>query len=332
MSDVPVSSAPSAPVSSPAPSSTPSSGASPSPSSPSPQAKSVSSPVGSSDTAPVSDKPVAGETPAEAAERKYKLKVNGAEREYSEQEVLRRAQHFESAEQKYQEAAQTRKQVEAFVEALRTDPMKVLANPDLGINFRELAETYLAKEFQKEMMSPEQIELEELRAFKAEQERVRQEAEQHSAVTAQQAEFQRIQKHYTEDYDRKIREGLDKSGLPRNPQTLKRVAELMYNAVKKGYDLDVNTAVDMVRESYQSDVSQLFGGLDGEKLLGVLGEDIAKKIRMYDLQRLKAKMQPPPAPEPTPTGSAQPREVNKQPAGMRTDEWIASLRKRAGIE
>ena len=152
-----VSSSPSPASASPAPSSSPSS-------SQGSQAKQVSDSTHNT-SQPASqpqDKAVPGETPAETAERKYKLKINGVEKEYGEAEVIRRAQHFESADQKFQDAAKSRKQVESFLAALKSNPMEVLANPNLGFNFREIAEQYLAKEYRQEMMSPEQQELEEL--------------------------------------------------------------------------------------------------------------------------------------------------------------------------
>ena len=124
------------------------------------------------------------------------------------------------------------------------------------------------------------------------------------------------------------------SGLPKTPQTLKRVAELMHSALKKGYELDVATAVDMVRESYQNDMMELYGKLDGDKLVGLLGEDLAKKIRMYDLQRLKAKHNPPPS-EATlqQQQQAAPRRTEpKAPTTMRTSDWLDQIRKKAGVE
>lgn len=298
------------------------------PSSPSPQAPATSSAPQSSQA----EAPRAGETHAEAVARKMKLKVNGVEREFDEATVIRKAQLAESAEQKFQEAAKLRKQTEAFIEALRSDPMSVLTNPQLGLNFRELAEQYLAKEIGREMLTPEQREIEELRQFKAERERQEEEARQAEMTTKQQAEFKAQQVKYAQAYDREITDALTGSGLPRTPQTLKRVAELMHNALSKGYELDAVTAADMVRESYQSDISQLYGQLDGEKLLAVLGEDLAKKIRMYDLQRLKAKQAPPPVQEPAAPAAPVSRREPKPAGGMKTNEWMEAIRKKAGIE
>jgi hypothetical protein len=273
------------------------------------------------------------ETPAETAARKFKLKVNGVEREYDEDTVIRRAQLAESADQKFQEAAKMRKQAEAFIQALRDDPISVLTNPNLGVDMRKIAEKFLAKEYQREMISPEQRELEELREFKAQRERELQEQQEREQMTAKEREFSVQQQKYAQEYDRQISEGLANSGLPKTPQTLKRVAELMHSALRKGYELDVATAVDMVRESYQNDMMQLYGQLDGDKLVGLLGEDLAKKIRMYDLQRLKAKHNPPPSQEPQQAAPPQNRrQEQKAPTTMRTSDWLDQIRKKAGVD
>ena len=316
--------------STPSPSSsttTSSASSAPKPSSPAP-----SSPGQSASAQPEPARP--NETPAETAARKYKLKVNGVEREYDEETVIRRAQLAESADQKFQEASKLRKQTEAFIQALRDDPVSVLTNPKLGVDMRKIAEQFLAKEYQREMVSPEQRELEELREFKAQREREAQEAQEHEQMTTREREFAAQQQKYAQEYDRQIGEGLMNSGLPKTPQTLKRVAELMHSALKKGYELDVATAVDMVRESYQNDMMELYGKLDGDKLVGLLGEDLAKKIRMYDLQRLKAKHNPPPS-EATlqQQQQAAPRRTEpKAPTTMRTSDWLDQIRKKAGVE
>lgn len=307
--------------------STPSTPATKSPSAPS------STPGSSSTPAPQQQSPGHVETPAETAARKFKLKVNGVEREYDEDTVIRRAQLAESADQKFQEAAKMRKQAEAFIQALRDDPISVLTNPNLGVDMRKIAEKFLAKEYQREMISPEQRELEELREFKAQRERELQEQQEREQMTAKEREFSVQQQKYAQEYDRQISEGLANSGLPKTPQTLKRVAELMHSALRKGYELDVATAVDMVRESYQNDMMQLYGQLDGDKLVGLLGEDLAKKIRMYDLQRLKAKHNPPPSQEPQQAAPPQNRrQEQKAPTTMRTSDWLDQIRKKAGVD
>lgn len=281
------------------------------------------------------------ETAGEKAERKaeearIKAKVNGKEREYTLEEARRRLELIDGAEEKFQTAAQMRKQVEQFIETLRKDPKKILLNPELGINFREIAEEYLGAEVRKEMMDPQQRELEELRAWKAEQDAKAKEEQESRAKTEEQQRFEAAKKQKIQEYDQKIAKVLGETNLPKTPYTVKRVAEVLHSAMKKGYELDAATAADFVRESYMSDIQAMFGGLEGEQLLNVLGDGLAKKIRKYDLDQLKAKLNPPPpvslnsaAPE-QPAQPSAPSSSKKQQF-LSEAEWKEMIRKKAGV-
>ena len=267
------------------------------------------------------------------AERKWKLKVNGQERELTEAELIRRASLGYGAEEKLQKAQQERQMAEQFFQALKSDPLAVLTHPDLGLNFREMAEQYLSKEIQMEMMSPEQRELEQLRSFKREQEEAVRRAQEQEMTVAQQRTFQEQMQRTAKEYDTKITEVLKATDLPKTAYTVKRVAELMKGALQKGYDLDVETAVDMVREGYNTDFKSLFGNLKGESLVKFMGEDVIKELRQYDLARLRAKLDGAAAPQPTeqqvvpPT----PRRTAEEAPKMRMDQWLEEARKKAGV-
>lgn len=263
--------------------------------------------------------------------RKMKLKVNGKDVELDEPEVIRRAQLASAADEKFREAAQTRRQMEEFMAELQSNPLAVLTHPELGINFRELAETYLAGEFQRELMDPKDRELQDLRSFKEKQEAQLQEAELMKQQQAQQAHMQQLQQKAAREYDQQITDVLRQSNLPKTPGTIKRVAEVMYNALEKGYEIDVNTAVDMVRESYSTDLQSLVGGMEGEGLVKFFGEELLKKIRKHDLAQLKARSQPQPAAEPQQRQPSAPRQ-QEESRGLKTQDWLAELRRKAGIE
>jgi hypothetical protein len=333
------SAAPSAPTTSSAPSA-PSAPASPSTASaPSPAAGSGGGDPGASKVGGDTNAAQAGQAAADAAAkeaaRKLKLKVNGREMELEEPEVIRRAQLASAADEKFREASEMRKQAEQFFKTLLEDPKAVLMHPDVRdrINFRALAEEFLGAELQKEMMSPEQRELEELRQYKKQQDEARVNAEKEQLTRTQQEEMTRLQQRAAQEYDKKITDVLAQSNLPKTAYTVKRVAELLHGALTKGYDLDVQTAVDMVREGYMTDVQSLVGGLEGESLVKLLGGDILKRLRKYDLERIKAQLEqsntPPPQPAPAPAPSATPR--NEQGQFLRPDEWKEAIRRKAGL-
>lgn len=281
----------------------------------------------------------AGQTAADAAAkeaaRKMKLKINGRELELDEPEVIRRAQLASAADEKFREAAELRKQTEQFWETFLKDPKSVLLHPELRdrINFRQLAEEFLGSELQKEMMTPEQRELEDLRQWKKQQDEVAETTKREQMTRAQQEEMTKLQHRAAAEYDKKITDVLAQSNLPKTAYTVKRVAELLHGALTKGYDLDVQTAVDMVRDGYMSDLQSLVGGLEGESLVKVLGDDIIKRLRKFDLTRIKAQLEESatPTPQPVAASAAAAPQRNEQGQFLRPDEWKEAIRKKAGF-
>jgi len=281
--------------------------------------------------------PVANET---AEQRAFRIKVNGQDRELSPDQARRYAQLGFAADEKFQEATKLRQSAEALFRALKTDPMSVLTNPELGIDFRKISEQFLSKELEREMMPPEQRELAELREFKAKQEEAAKAAETEKLTQAQKEAQAEQTKRAAAKYNAEISEALQKSDLPRSPETLKRVAQLLYNARQKNYDLDSATAVEMVREGYQAELRSLVGKMEPEAMIKFFGDDMVKRIRQYDLARLKRQLsgeaapevsQPEQAPEQVkPTTTARRKEPASQ-GGLRSAEWIENLRRKANI-
>lgn len=273
---------------------------------------------------------------AKEAARKLKLKINGREMELEEPEVIRRAQLASAADEKFREAAEMRKQAEQFFQTLLSDPKSVLLHPELRdkINFRQLAEEFLGSELKRELMSPEERELQELREWRKQQQEQAENAKREQMTKAQREEMTRLQQQAAKKYDQEITDILSVSQLPKNPYTVKRVAELLHGALSKGYELDVQTAVDMVRESYMSDVQALVGGLDGEALVRVLGDEITKKLRKHDLARLKAQLAQPQVADVAQQqlGDAPPRQQREpQDKHLRPDEWRERIMRKAGL-
>jgi hypothetical protein len=262
-----------------------------------------------------------------------KLKINGQDVDLPEDEVKRRAQLYSGAEEKFRAAAEQRKQVQTFVEALKKNPMAVLTHPELGLNFRELAEQYLVEQIQQEQMDPKERELEQLRKWKQEQEETKRAAEMEEMTKKERAAFEQQVQQARETYDRQIGEVLNQSGLPRNARTIKRVAELMHGALSKGYELPLEMAVDMVKESYTQDIKELVGNLGEEHFESILGDEFVGKLRKRDLARLKAKMKPSEATIPATPQPVQAQQTSKptKSSQLNTHEWKEALRKKAGF-
>jgi hypothetical protein len=277
-------------------------------------------------------KPQATEAEKEAI-RRHKLKVNGREIEVDEVEVLRRAQLASAADEKFREAAEMRKSAEQFFETLKTNPKAILMNPEFQqmIGFREIAEEYLGGELKRELMDPVQRELEDLRDFKRKQEDALKSQEQERLTQTQQRELQQLQQRAMQEYDTKITEALQTSSIAKTPEAVSRVVGLMEKALTNGYDLDPATAVAMVQDQYRSDLQAMTSTLDGEQLVKFFGDDIIKKLRKFDLTRIKQQLEPAPAAAPAPSPLAREPKQPSQNQGLRPNEWLDRIAQKAGI-
>ena len=262
----------------------------------------------------------------EEVARKLKLKIDGEETEYdlsNEEQLKKDLQLSRAAQKRMQEASEVRRQAEDFINQLKKNPKALLTNPELGINFRELAEDYLAEQLQEEMLSPEEKQQREMERRLKEYETQEQERKQKE----EQQRMQELEQKYAEDFQTQIISALEGSGLPKSPKTIKRMAELQYISLQQGIEANPKDLVEMVRESYVNEIKDLFGQSDGETLLKLMGDDVAKKIRQSDLKRVKKPLQQ--------GGSKAHNQAqnlgNSSPKGQQKlspDEWSEQIRKR----
>ena len=237
--------------------------------------------------ATVPEKPA---TPVTQAEKRFlKAKVDGKEMDVPEEEAIAAWQKKSSSEQRFQEAAKLRKESEQFIQTLKQAAVnpkvmeQLLKHPAIGGDFKKIAEQYLYEIIQRESMSPEQKELYEIKEKLAlQEERAKQlEEEQKNAQMSQ------LEQQYTADYQKDIITTLEQAGLPKSESTVGRMARYMYMGLQRGVELKASDVVDMVKQDYVNDIKSLFGSLPPEQMIGMLGEDLAEKIRKHDLAKLK---------------------------------------------
>jgi hypothetical protein len=251
--------------------------------------------------------------------KRYKVKIDGAESEVDEDELVRSYQLRKVSDKRLQEATQSRKQAEEFVNLLKNDPIKLLSDPRIGHDVKKLAEEYLMKELENEMLSPEQRELKETKSKLKSYEDWKQEQEK-AAITAQE---QQVVSHYTQKYQQDIISALDKSGLPRSESTVNRMINYMSQSLENGYGLEADDVVDLVKMDYIKDTKSLYQGVPDDVLLSILGDDIVKKVIKADLSRVRK----------NPAASAQRQQYSGQSAPtekaqkISLDEWKAKMDK-----
>lgn len=218
------------------------------------------------------------------AKRLWKLKVQGKDLDVDEEELVKRAQMGFSADQKWQEAAQTKKQVEAFIGMLQKDPVEALAA--LGFNVDDIAEKHIQRRIEEMQKSPEQIEREKLQK---EVEALRQK-EKERETQAQELEKQRLQEKYAVEFEQDILSSLDdpKSGLPKSPYFIKRVADTMIFAMQNGYkDITAKDAIAIIKEDVRKELQELYAASPDEVFEELIGKDRLTKYRKGKIKNRK---------------------------------------------
>lgn len=276
----------------------------------------------SQDTPPADGK-VTGEIKKDAnpdnPEKPYKIKVNGKEYNVSLEEALKLAQKGVGADHRFNEAYKLKQQAEQIIHTLKTDPMSILLNPNLGVDFKKLAQEYLAKEIEREMMSPEQRELYETK------EKLRQAEEEKKSLAEKedQARMSKLVEHYSSEYEKDIQATLQTSGLPKTRGTVKRLAYYMQKGLERGVELKAADVIDLVRADYIQEHNELYGSADGDTLLKLFGDPVLKKLMEANLKKVKSGGVPTPTAKPK--SGDEPAILSTPIKKLDKDEWRREL-------
>lgn len=253
----------------------------------------------------------------------YRVKIDGEELDVTEDELLSGYQSTKSAQQRFNEAARLRKQSEELIRIAKTDPKKLLAHPDIGVDLRQFANEILAEMVEEEMLSPQEKELRDTKKRLMEYEDERRQAEE----VAKNAEFEKYSQLYEQEYTTNIVSALETSGLPKTESTVKKMASYMLLALENGLDVKPSDVVEFVKNDYITEVNSLFGSADSDTILSLLGENISSKVVKGHLNKVKGR-----TPQNKVTELTQPKNATTDKSHSRTltrDEWLANIKKRA---
>lgn len=256
------------------------------------------------------------ETPQEkkkaeaAAKKAYKLKVGGKDVEVDESELLKRAQMGYSADEKWQEAAKMRKQMDGFIQLLQRDPAKALEQ--MGYDVDKLAEERIQQRIAEMQKSPEQLEREKLqRELEEMKERDRLREEEYRTK-----ETQRIQDQYAIELENDISSALDNNnyGFPKTPYVVKRIADTMILAVQEGMrtnntrlkNITAKDVLPIVEAEIRQELNDMYSSSPDEVFETLVGKDRLNKYRRAKIKKTATK--PTSASEVKSTGT---KELNK---------------------
>jgi len=276
--------------------------------------------------------PKPGAKPAEAAETPDddpEFDFDGEKYRKSQLADLakKRREYDRAASQRMEEAAKIRKESQAREGELRAAIEQFKENPwalfeHAGLNPDEVAEQRLAKQLQRQQMSPEAIELEKARA---ELQRIQQEKQKLEDDTKKSTHEQRVT-HWKQYFDKAIGSALESGSLPRTAHTAQRMRNALEDLVDAGHQMDetaIAMAVDIARDRATTETQGLLGDLAKAnpralvEMLGGLDGEIVKAIQRLAVERHESSARPKPVqaapkPQPKPKGPPTFEEVRKQ--------------------
>lgn len=273
--------------------------------------------------------------PAEGNGKKRKYIVDGGEveidlsNEKAVDELIQRglgaAKRFTEADKIRQQAEKWRRDSEMIVQLLRERPMALLEHAAKinGVDARKLVESWLYDNFvAPEAMNPEQKKVWEQQR---ELERLRDEKKKTEQTVAQK-KWEEARAAHRANFERDIIAALEEGGLPKTSRTVARMATYMMQALQNKVRLTAKDVLPLVRQDYETDIRELFGPLNGELLAKLVGDENLKKIREFELTRLRGQGSVPHAPSVNGGGPPAPKEKKR----LTMEEWKADLDRRIG--
>lgn len=227
--------------------------------------------------------------------KKLKLKVDGEEYDEdidfdNEEDLIKKLQYSKVAQKRMSEKAQLEKEVENFLTELRKNPRKVLSDPRIGVDIKQLAASMIEEEIENSKKSPDQLEREKLQArlqeLEDERKKEKEDAQKRELDTLQQREFER--------YDMLMTKAIEKSDLPKSPYVVKKMADYMLMGLKDGLDITPEDVLPMVRDEIQNDLKEMFAVMPDEVIEAIVGKDVFTRVRKKNVAKAKAGTPPKP--------------------------------------
>lgn len=223
---------------------------------------------------------------AKPVEESFEVVIDGKPEKKTKKELIESFQLRQLSDKKRSEAEKTMQEYTKLFEHLKRDPIKFMRAT--GIDFDNLATSYLAKKAEEAMLDPKERELQQAKA----------EAEQYKKwVAEQKANQEKSQKEQAIAAERsklhsEIIQAIEESkelGMPVDEELVIAIAQKMILQDKKQKPLNAKEALPKAYASTQKWLQGMANKMEGEALIKWLGNDVAMKIRKYDLAQLKAK-------------------------------------------
>jgi hypothetical protein len=219
-------------------------------------------------------------------EETFDVVIDGKAEKKTRKEIIEAYQLRQLSDKRRSEADKTIAEFKKLQELGQKDPIKLMKA--MGYDFDNIATQYLARKAEDAMKDPAVLEQERL---KAENEQYKQWVAQEKAKQDQAAanaaigrERERLHKEIIEAIEEK-----KELGLPVDEHLIIQIAQEMMVQDKAKKPLNAKEALPAAYAKTQKWLQGMASKMEGEAIVKWLGEDVAKKIRKYDLTQLKAK-------------------------------------------
>lgn len=195
--------------------------------------------------------------------------------------LTKQLQLAKASQRAMQENSSFKSQVEQFFKGFKSDTKAALL--EMGIDPKKFAAEVIEEEIKKSQLSPEQRELEELKAEKKKREEdYKKEKEEND-----RKEKERLQTQEYERIDNLMTSALDKSSLPKEPYIIKKIADYMMTGLKNKVDLSPEDVLPLVEEEIKKDIQSLIKALGEDKVEEFVGKEVFNKIRKKNIAKAK---------------------------------------------
>lgn len=256
------------------------------------------------------------------------VSIDGERKEMTVRELQKLSQLEQTSRKKMTEADQMKRQLRGVFEQARTDPRvrdELMRHMGIGDKY-EFAEMTLAEKLERMQESPEQRELRELR------EERQQRAEQEKILKEQteKEHFTRLEQEAQNSFNQEFLAAWQTSGLPPDRLFGQLIAAEMVAAKQgQGQDLNWKQAAGKVKEKFFKTSRSSFEHMDATAIHQVLGDAVFKKIREFELA--KVKRAPPTLSSGQRNESEMPQPQRQRRSNQPLDEkgyraWVESLK------
>jgi hypothetical protein len=210
------------------------------------------------------------------------------------EQLKRERQKWKGADQRFREAAEMRETAAQREARLLENPAEFLSDPQLAPKMREWAEKILLKQLEDSLGGPVDPRDAEVQKLKDQLKEF-----QDAAQAREQEEQQRQYQAAVEERKNAIGQTLSKAleatpfhAIPElRAEALAEMAKYMRILRKAGHEATPDELAAHVKDMRLKSFMSLVNGLEGQSLVDVLGEDLVKRLRKYDLEQLRAKRQ-----------------------------------------